>query len=219
MIKGLIFDFDGLILDTEEPEYRAWQEIYAGFGQTLRFDDWAQTIGSNHDKFNPITHLEDTTGISLNYSKILNQQQQRSLRYVTKQKLLPGVMELITGAKQQGYKLAIASSSPWKWVGWNLTRFELLQTFSYICTGDDVERIKPEPDLFLCALYKMGLSSNEAIAFEDAPLGIQAAKEAGLTCIAIPNEMTRRLDVSKADLILDNLELPIENIIELLHTD
>ena len=122
------------------------------------------------------------------------------------QPMLPGIAACISSAKRRGLKLAIASSSTQKWVTRNLRKFELLDQFDAICTSDHVSAVKPDPALYLLALETLGVKAGEAIAFEDSPNGILAAKRAGIFCIAVPNPLTKDLPLELADRRLGSLE-------------
>jgi len=125
---------------------------------------------------------------------------------MTAQPLLPGIASCVSSARTRGLKLAVASSSTHKWVTRNLERFDLLDQFDAVCTRDYVEAVKPDPALYLLALERLGVASAEAIAFEDSPNGILAAKRAGIFCVAIPNPLTRELSLDLADRRLASLE-------------
>ena len=214
MIKGFVFDFDGLILDTEIPEYTAWKEIFARFNASLPFEEWAKCLGSDYNSFNPVDYLVAQTGIPLDIDDILPQQRKRSHELVYKEDALPGVRELIFEAKAAGLLLAVASSSDAAWVHSHLERLELKPLFDFICTKDDVARVKPEPDLFLLAVESLGVEPARAVAFEDTTNGIQSAKKAGLYCIAVPNQLTAMLDLSKADWKVNSLaEISVKMIL------
>ena len=215
MIKGLVFDFDGLIIDTEIPEYTAWKEIYARFNATLPFEEWSKCLGSDYNSFDPVQYLISQTGLPLDYDEILPQQRTRSHELAFQEDALPGVRSLIYDAKNFGLLLAVASSSDAPWVHGHLERLELKPLFDVICTEEDVDRVKPEPDLFLLAVERLGILPHQAVAFEDTKNGIQAAKEAGLHCIAVPNQLTSNLDLSKADWQVNSLaEISLRMILE-----
>ncbi len=213
-IKGLIFDFDGTILDTEYPEFMVWQEIFKSFNADLHLKEWAKTLGTTYTEFDPIQHLEQRAGRSINADEIFNHRNDKVLQIILQQPLLPGVMNYLTEAQKRGLKVGIASSSGGQWVQGHLGRLGLTAFFDAIVTANDVQRVKPEPDLFLLVLNKMGLSPDEAIVLEDSPNGIKAAHQAGLRCVAIPNEISRHLDLSQADMIINSLEeISLEQLI------
>jgi HAD superfamily hydrolase (TIGR01509 family) len=206
MLKALIFDFDGLILDTETPEYQAWQAIYTEFGYELSIDFWGQIVGgSGASNFEPVTYLGSLMGRDLATLDLPRRVLQQSLALIHAQPPLPGVLAWLDAARAAGLKLAIASSSPHSWVEGHLTRLGLLERFDALCCREDVSRTKPEPDLFLAALTALAVSPQEACAFEDSPNGVLAACRAGLPVIAVPNALTERLEIKGETLRLKSL--------------
>lgn len=204
MIRALIFDFDGLILETEEPIYRSWKEVYEAHGVSLPFEQWVKTVGSSNQAFHPQLHLEESLGRALR-EDVINRRIARRAELVLAQPLLPGVVELVDAARALGIKVGVASSSSRDWVSGHLERLGVLDRFDCLRTRDDVEHVKPEPDLYLAVLDCLGVSAVEAVAIEDSPNGIIAAKGAGLRCVAVPNRITAGLDLSQADLRLSSL--------------
>ncbi len=216
MIRALIFDFDGLILDTEAPIYRSWQEVYDAHGVALPFELWAKTVGSSNQAFHPQRHLEERIGRPLPQD-VIDRQIARRAELVLAQPLLPGVAELVGAARAHGMRLGVASSSSRDWVDGHLQRLGILDCFDCRRSRDDVENVKPEPDLYLAVLDCLGLPAAEAVAIEDSPNGIVAASRAGLRCIAVPNPITAGLDLSQADLVLGSLaELTLSELLERL---
>ncbi|HEY3377825.1 MAG TPA: HAD family hydrolase [Armatimonadota bacterium] len=214
MIRALIFDFDGLILDTETTEYRAWQEIYAQFGCALPLDSWIAAIGLAWGTFDPHHQLEATLGRSLDRETLRKQRHARFLELVTAEPVLPGVLDYLHTAQRLGISLAVASSSPRHWVVGHLDRLGLTGHFHAILSADDIPLAKPHPDLYLAALAALGVHAEEAIALEDSPNGITAAKRAGLYCVAVPNSLLRALPLELADLRLNSLaDLPLEALL------
>ena len=199
MIRGLIFDFDGLILDTELPEFDAWQSVYAEHGAALSMDAWAICVGTAADVFDPIADLEQQIGRALDGETIHRQHKALRLSIIHAQPILPGVVDVLNDAKARGLKLAVASTSRRAWVAGHLERLGLIDYFDCLRCGDEVENVKPAPDLYRAALDCLGLAPNEAIAFEDSPNGVLAATRAGLYCVAVPNPVTRQLSLDHAD--------------------
>jgi HAD superfamily hydrolase (TIGR01509 family) len=203
--KAIIFDFDGLILDTEGPVYQSWSELYAEFNLELPFSTWSIFIGTMEVPYGPYDLLEEQLGRLVDRQVLEQKRQKYEDSLILEKPIMPGVERYIDEALQNGLKLGIASSSSCAWVTGHLDRLGLLHNFTCIKAADDVDITKPDPALYQAALACLGVSSKQAIAIEDSPNGILAAKRAGLTCIAVPNPLTRQMDLKKADLQLTSL--------------
>ena len=216
MVRSIVFDFDGLILDTEEPVYRSWLEVYEAHGETLPFDRWVQIVGSTTTEFHPQRHLEERLGRPLS-QEVVDGRIGRRTELVLAQQLLPGILQCIDDATSRGLKLGVASSSTRDWVSGHLERLGILGRFDCIRCRDDVNRAKPAPDLYIAVLACLGVSPSEALAIEDSPNGVMAAKQAGMLCVAIPNTITARLDLSQADLVVRSLsDVPLQELLQRL---
>jgi len=200
-----VFDFDGLILDTETPEFRAWQELFTAHGGSLTTADWAHVIGSMDSGWDPAVELGRQTGRTYPREELRAEWKPRQVELLAQETIRPGVLELIKEAKLRGIALAVASSSPRQWVQGNLERLGIFASFDAITTGDEVKRTKPDPAVYLLALKRLSVPAATALALEDSPNGIRAAHAAGIRCVAVPNDVTRHLDLSAADLLLDSL--------------
>lgn len=213
MIRGLIFDFDGLILDTELPVFRAWEEICLEHGCPLPLEVWASCIGTAWE-FDVPGYLEARLGRKVDRPALIARQRQRELELIARQGLQPGVADYLAGAKRLGLKRGLASSSSRAWVREHLGRLGLEGEFEAIKCAEDVGRAKPAPDLYRAVLAELGLEPGEALALEDSPNGILAARRAGLFCVAVPNALTSRLPLDGADMRLDSLaSLPLEALL------
>jgi HAD superfamily hydrolase (TIGR01509 family) len=216
VIRAIVFDFDGLILDTEEPVYRSWLEVYEAHGETLPFDRWVQIVGSTTTEFHPQRHLEERLGRPLSQD-VLDERAARRTGLILAQQVLPGILQCIDDAKALGLKLGVASSSTREWVTGHLERLGILGRFDCVRCRDDVNRAKPAPDLYVAVLDCLGVSPSEAFAIEDSPNGVIAAKQAGMLCVAIPNSITAKLDLSQADVLLQSLsDLPLRDLLQRL---
>lgn len=207
-IKALIFDFDGLILDTETPEYHVWQSIYREHGFELPHDEWGKIIGGyGISTFDAAEHLSLLSQGQLDSVTLRNRHRSESTALTLSQPILPGVMDTLHEAKRLGLRLAIASSSPHAWVDTHAKRIGIFDYFDKVICADDVGagRTKPNPDLFLLALERLKVQKNEAIVFEDSPNGVQAARTAGIFVVAVPNEVTSLLSIQNANLTLRSL--------------
>jgi HAD superfamily hydrolase (TIGR01509 family) len=213
MLTALIFDFDGLILDTETPDYRAWQEIFAAHGCDLAIDVWARNVGAG-DGFDPYAYLEEQYGRPVDRAAIGRTARQRFRELLGAPAPLPGVVEYLRAAPALGLQIGLASSSSLAWVGGYLGQLGLAGHFAAICTADDVARTKPAPDLYLAAVERLGVAPGQAVALEDSPNGVRAAKAAGLYAVAVPNPVTALMDLSHADLVLPSLAaLPLPDLL------
>jgi HAD superfamily hydrolase (TIGR01509 family) len=212
-IKGLIFDFDGLIVDTETPEFIVWQEVFETYGLQLPLSEWQAALGASFAAFDPVIYLSQKTGRDVDHQAIHKDHRQRSLDRILQMPAQPGIQSTLDKARQSGLKLGVASSSPQDWVEPLLKHLDIFGYFEKIICRDHVQKIKPDPELFLRCAQELGLTGSEVIIFEDSPNGIQAANAAGIFCVAIPNTLTRQLDISHADLILDRIdEIPLEEL-------
>jgi HAD superfamily hydrolase (TIGR01509 family) len=203
--RALVFDFDGVIIDTESSDLRAWREVFEDFGAELALADWAQVIGTAEHHFDPIEHLELLVGTAVDRARVSAAHARRRLDLTEAQPLLPGVRDLVAYARAEGVRLAVASSSTRAWVEGLLEKRGIRADFDCICCREDVARTKPYPDLYLAALACLGVSARETVALEDSPNGIAAARAAGIYVVALPNPVTAGLDLSAADEHLDSL--------------
>lgn len=214
MIRSIIFDFDGLILETEGPIFQSWQELYQDYGREITIDEWGKIIGTAENTFDPLAALEEQLGQILDRASLVPRRRQRESDLIAIQPVLPGVEDYLKSARRLGLKIGLASSSSCEWVTGHLERLGLLDYFDCIKTADDVQFTKPDPELYQAVLEELGLRPQEAIVFEDSPNGILAAKQAGLICIAVPNALTRQLSTNHADFRLDSLEeMPLDELI------
>ena len=216
MIRALVFDFDGLILETETPAHQSWAEIYREHGHELPMDRWYDYIGSDTG-FDPAGHLAALVGEGFDASTTKARRDLRKTELIAALDVMAGVREYVTDAKRLRLRLAVASSSSRAWVLGHLERLELHPQWDVIRTREDVARTKPAPDLYLAAVKALGVAPHEAVAFEDSRNGITAAKDAGLLCVVVPNVLTAGMDLSRADLRLGSLaETPLERLLAIL---
>jgi HAD superfamily hydrolase (TIGR01509 family) len=222
MIDALIFDFDGLIADTETPALESWRRIYAEHGFELSLDVWAGALGTNHG-FDALTHLAELlAGVDGARAAALHAQAEtvRARRQALKDELtaglepLPGVVSLLDQARAAGLPCAVASSSSARWVRGHLERLGLLDHFRCVRTADDVTLTKPDPALFLSAAACLGVLPEACLVLEDSPNGILAAHAAGCAVVAVPGAITGQIPLPPADLVIPSLDaLPLAGLI------
>jgi HAD superfamily hydrolase (TIGR01509 family) len=222
-VRAFLFDFDGLILDTELASRAGWELLYREHGHELPADLWATLVGTTHAPWNPMEHLEELVGEPLDREVLNERRYAHEIALIEAEELRPGIDEYLAAARQHGLKRAIVSSSSRRWVDMHLQRLEEAVGWDAICTADgDPARAKPAPALYLEALESLGVASAEAVAFEDSPNGVLAAKAAGVFCVAVPNEVTRGLGLEEAgaDLVLDSLDdLPPDELLTRLQDE
>jgi HAD superfamily hydrolase (TIGR01509 family) len=210
MLRALIFDFDGLILDTESPEWEAWRSAYAQHGVELPRSLWLRNIGT-HGAFDPVGHLESLLGCQLERARLEELRRAEHERLCEGLELLPGVERVMAVARGKGLRLAVASSSSRRWVSRWLSHHAL--AFDAVCTRDDVARVKPAPDLYLAAAVALGCAPAECLALEDSPNGLAAALAAGMRSIVVPCALTADCEFPGAEARLRSLlELSIEEL-------
>lgn len=219
-LKALIFDFDGLILDTETPLFTAWSAIFREHGAELVLEEWAACLGADDEAFDAAEHLSKLTGKVINREIIYEDCNTRALREINQSEPLPGVVPLLEHARQANLAVGLASSSPRSWVEGHLQRLNLIHFFDCIVCKEDVVKVKPAPDLFLLALRRLGIAQNNTVIFEDSPNGITAAQRAGIFCVGVPNSLSRFLDISHADLIISSLStLPSAQLLQYIQQE
>lgn len=198
MLRALIFDFDGLILDTETPEYTAWCEVYAERGASLALETWQAAIGTR-DGFDPYAHLAALTGTDVDRAQIRSAVKGRAREVIEALEPMPGVLALLDEARRLGVAVGLASSSDHEWIDGHLQRLAIARHFdAVVCASTDGLPAKPEPAVYLEALQRLGTVASEAVALEDSFNGVLAARRAGIHCIAVPNAVTRTMDFSHA---------------------
>lgn len=217
MIRAVIFDFDGTILDTESPDYHSWREVYDEHGCPFPRSTWASGIGTMGSRFDAHAHLEAFIGRSLDREAIRLRRRHRNLELIDAEPVRPGVVEYLTGAVRIGLRIGLASSSPRAWVEGHLDRLGLLHHFECLRCSEDVRQVKPDPELYQTAVAALGVRPEQALAIEDSHHGMLAARAAGLACVIVPNEMTREHRFDQADLVLGSLaDLPIDRLLRRL---
>lgn len=206
-LDAIIFDFDGLILDTETCEFESLCEIFDEHGVTLDRAWFESVIGrADHPHWSEM--LEAALGAPLtDRDAVIARRRDRHHALIAELEVCVGVVDLLDEAAAADVAVGVASSSTREWVEGHLDRLGLLGRFEAVCTRDDVGagRAKPAPDVYLAALDALGAAPGRSVAIEDSPNGVRAARAAGLTAIAVPGPMTSNLDFTHADLVVESL--------------
>ncbi len=208
MLQALIFDFDGLILDTETPLFSAWAQTYEHLGvEPIGIDEWTQSLGRSDDDpatLQPRHRLEARIGRRLDEAELAGRRARRD-ELVDALAIQPGVEELLVEAEGSGIPVGIATSSPPEWIDRHLGRRGLLSRFAFVsCAGNGVPG-KPSPDVYRRACQGLGADPAHSLALEDSPHGLAAAKAAGLRGAVVPTELGRGLAFPGADVVLSSL--------------
>jgi len=217
MLKAIIFDFDGVILDTESARYISWKEAFSWYGLELPVEEWLQYLGIPGTIFDAHAILEKKAGKKIDRDELDSKRKPIFWERNEKLEINPGIVDCLQKAEKDGIKVGIASSSRKQWVKDHLSRLKISKYFQVLKNSDDVDNIKPAPDLYLKAMNELGVKNSQAIAIEDSFTGVEAAKNAGLFCVFVPNGLNKGLQAKKADLQLNSLaDLDFDQLKEIL---
>jgi HAD superfamily hydrolase (TIGR01509 family) len=209
VIRALLFDFDGLVVDTEVPGFESWREVYKEYGVDLALSDWLPVVGSGastgaHSIFDAVTHLEALARTTVDRESVVERRSRLKAQLCDRAALLPGVGDYLAEARRRGLRTAIVTRAPESWVEHHFARVALAHPWDTVVCGDG-RAGTAKSHFYLEALKRLGVASHEALAFEDSPHGVEAAKEAGIRCVAVPNGVTRAASFEEADLVLASL--------------
>jgi HAD superfamily hydrolase (TIGR01509 family) len=202
-VQAVIFDMDGVIVDSEPYSMQALIDILRQYGIEPTSDELQRSYGRRvRDDF---VDYFARHGVTADVDTAIAHKHARYYHLAAGHlQPLPGVVALLKRLRHRGYRLGLASSGDRVKVAFGMQALELIGIFAAIVTGDDVSHSKPDPEIYLMAAQRLGVSPAACIAIEDAPAGVEAAKRAGMGCIAVANSVAGDL-LYKADLIVDSL--------------
>jgi HAD superfamily hydrolase (TIGR01509 family) len=205
VLQAVVFDFDGLILDTETPEMRSWEAVFRHYGAEYPEWYWRFALGRGAEQVEKEPYdLLGEQGVTADRQEVLNRRAEILAGMLLELEILPGVVDRLDEAESLGLKIGLASSSKHEWVDGHLRRLGLFERFNRITCADEVARAKPFPDLYLRCCELLGAEPSDSVAFEDSVNGCLAARAAGMYVVAVPTHLTVREDLA-ADEIVDSL--------------
>ena len=208
-VSAVVFDFDGLLMDTESTSLASWRYEWSQWGLSLDEGTFFADHGGDVTE-ERYAALAAAAGPS--YDRQLSHARRTAYRDRLHHELglAAGILGWLDGAASLGLRLAVASSSPRNWVAGHLERAGVAEMFEVLACGDEVARHKPAPDVYVLALRRLGVAGSRAVAVEDTVHGVAAARAAGLRCIAIPNPFADRSRFGEANLVLTSAaEMPL----------
>jgi HAD superfamily hydrolase (TIGR01509 family) len=200
-LAAVIFDFDGIVLDSETPEFESHRLIFERCGVSLAADEWCAHIGTTGEGgadrwFTQLCQLSDRAPDRATFAA----EKHRIFLELVPDQPMRGIVALLDALRETGVPPAIASNSTARWVIPAVDRLGLRDRFAAIVTVDDVVKGKPAPDVYVEAARRLGVSPLRAVGIEDSASGIASARAAGLRSVAIPHPLTAGHDLSAADL-------------------
>jgi HAD superfamily hydrolase (TIGR01509 family) len=212
-IDALVFDFDGLLMDTETSSLRVWQYLWQWHGLELDVETFFAPHGGD---VTAERYAALAAAVGPGYDQAASHAARMAYRDEVHAalELCAGIGGWLDEARDLGLRLAVASSSPRDWISEHLSRIGYLDRFEFLACGDEVEAVKPEPDVYLLALARLGVAADRAVAFEDTVHGVAAAKAAGLRCVAIPHPHAEPSRFTAADVVLTSaVDRPLASVI------
>ena len=214
-IEAIIFDLDGLMVDSEPLAKRAWSTLLAGYGHALDLETSHALLGLRLMDSSRL--IKERFGLPLSVEQVADRRANIFLESLPGNlKPMPGLIELLNAVDSRGLTRAVATSSPSFYAPLALREVGVADGFAAIITGDMVDRGKPDPDIYVEAANALSVCPTRCLALEDSPNGVKAAKAAGMRCVAVPNAFSDRLDLSEADEVMPSLAVVAANLDELL---
>ncbi|MGI5851864.1 MAG: HAD family hydrolase [Caldicoprobacterales bacterium] len=206
MIKAFIFDLDGVIIDSEPLHYEADRIVFREYGVELADGELDVYVGIDARRM--VTELRDKYRIKTSLDDLLTKLQCVKLDLLKTWKFdaIDGIKDLISDLINNNIAIALASSSPMKFIQLAIEKVGISEYFDIIVSGEHVDKSKPEPDIFLRAASLLKVKPSDCLVLEDSVNGVIAAKKAGMKCIAFLNPNSGNQDLSKADKVVTTLK-------------
>ncbi|MBY7025308.1 MULTISPECIES: HAD family hydrolase [Clostridium] len=204
-MRAFIFDMDGVIIDSEPIHRQVHGEIMNTLGINISKGELALYAGATNEYI--FTKLKERYGIKKSVSELMDYKSKLIINKVKEESLEPinGIRELLNALRKNNIKIAIGSSSPRSLIEAVIDKFNLHSAFDCIVSGEEVERSKPYPDVYIEVSKKLDINPEKCIVVEDSHNGVQAAKSAGMKCIGFNNVNSGNQDLSKADVRVDTI--------------
>lgn len=204
-MKAVIFDMDGVIIDSEPIHFEVDMQTMREFGVNISKDELNKYVGTTNEYM--LNNLINKYKIQKSIKEILEYKMELTIRRIKETKInaISGIPELLISLKHNNIKTAIGSSSPKELIITVIEKFQLGKYFDCIVSGDEVKEGKPKPDIYLEVSKRIGVNPEECIVIEDSRNGVLAAKNAGMKCFGFRNVNSGNQDLSKADIIVDSI--------------
>lgn len=208
MLKAVIFDMDGVLIDSEPFHQVVNEKIFANLGINLSEDEYHSFIGTTHKDM--WSTIKKRYNLPQSVPELVNMQVSGNINYIKNEKIEPikikGVAKLLSKIARENIKTGIASSSPTEVIELVINKFRLSDYFSAVVGGEEIKKGKPSPDIFLKAAKRLDVNPSDCIVIEDSRNGVLAAKAAGMKCVGFKNPNSGNQDLGKADLVIDNYD-------------
>jgi HAD superfamily hydrolase (TIGR01509 family) len=211
-----MLDFDGTMLETESASYGSWRELLDEHGYELTPETWSAAVGTIGG-VDPIELLEEHLGVSVDRDALESRANARHHELLEEELLRPGIEQLVDEGRSRGLQVWVVTSASERWVRGHLGRLGLYDDIGVVAANGDPDRAKPAPLLYREAATLAGVEPAEAVAVEDSPNGVAAARAAGMQVVAFPNPITAAMDLAEADAVVDDLDgLGLDGFLQVL---